>query len=121
MSDILHRIGIKAQLPKVYSAISTIEGISNWWTEETEGDEKANGKIEFRFRADDGSLKGMMRVEIRELNPSSGVRWKCIEGPAEWIGTDITFDLSEQGGQTILIFGHRNWKETVEFTAHCTA
>jgi hypothetical protein len=48
------------------------------------------------------------------------VKWRCIEGPEEWIGTDITFELSQQDDQTIIIFGHRNWREAVEFTAHCS-
>lgn len=120
MHHIIHRIGIKASIDKVYQAIATIKGLSGWWTEETEGDEKAGGRIEFRFRNNDGTLKGQMKMEIKSLNKPSAVQWECVEGPAEWIGTQITFDLSEQDGQTILLFGHRNWKEAVEFSAHCS-
>jgi hypothetical protein len=43
-----------------------------------------------------------------------------VDGPPEWIGTVITFDLSVVGGQTIIIFGHRDWKEEIEFMAHCS-
>ena len=59
-------------------------------------------------------------MEVQELIPEKNVRWRCIAGPDEWIGTDITFDLSQADDQTILIFGHRNWKEQVEFMAHCS-
>jgi len=59
-------------------------------------------------------------MEVQELNPEKYVRWRCVEGPDEWIGTDITFELSQQDDQTIIIFGHRNWREAVEFTAHCS-
>ena len=59
-------------------------------------------------------------MEVRELSPSKAVKWRCLEGPAEWIGTDITFELSEQDDQTILLFGHRKWREAVEFTSHCS-
>ena len=45
------------------------------------------------------------------------VEWLCVDGPAEWIGTQISFDLSRQDDQTILIFGHRGWREAVEFMA----
>jgi hypothetical protein len=38
----------------------------------------------------------------------------------EWIGTDVTFSLSQADGQTVIVFGHRNWREAVEFTAHCS-
>jgi uncharacterized protein YndB with AHSA1/START domain len=120
MVNIIHRIGIRSGSEKVYKAISTIEGVSNWWTEEVEGDDKAGGKIQFTFRTETGNIKGQMLMEVKELNPQQRVRWHCVEGPDEWIGTDVTFDLSEQDNQIILIFGHRNWREAVEFTSHCS-
>jgi uncharacterized protein YndB with AHSA1/START domain len=120
MIDIIHRIGIKSPITQVYKALTSIEGLSNWWTEEVEGDEQVGEKIEFRFRAVTGELKGSMVMEVLELNTPTNVRWRCIEGPDEWVGTDITFLLSQQDDQTILLFGHRNWREAVEFTSHCS-
>jgi len=120
MVDIIHRIGIKSPADQVYKALSTIEGLSNWWTEEAEGNEQIGGKIEFTFYSKAGELKGKMAMEVRELNPQKDVRWRCADGPPEWIGTDITFELSQQDDQTIIIFGHRNWREAVEFMAHCS-
>ena len=120
MVDIIHRIGIRSSAGKVYNAISTIKGLSNWWTEEVEGEQKPGGKIKFRFRSGTGEVLGEMVMEVKKLDLEREVRWLCVEGPGEWIGTDITFELSQQGDQVILIFGHRNWKEAVEFTAHCS-
>jgi len=120
MVDIIHRIGIKSSTAQVYNALSTIRGLSNWWTEEVEGDEEKGGKIKFTFRSGTGDIMGEMVMEVQELNPQKDIRWRCIDGPAEWIGTDITFELSQQDDQTIIIFGHRNWREAVEFTAHCS-
>lgn len=120
MVNIIHRIGIKSPAAQVYKALSTIEGVANWWTEETEGDARTGGKIRFRFRSATGELKGEMVMEVQELNPQKDVRWRCVEGPEEWVGTDITFQLSQQDDQTIILFGHRNWREAVEFTAHCS-
>jgi len=120
MANIIHRIGIKASAAKVYKALSTIEGLAHWWTEETKGDERVGGKIEFTFRTETGDIKGQMVMEITELNKERNIRWRCIDGPPEWIGTDLTFDLSEQDGQIIIVFGHRNWKEEIEFMAHCS-
>ena len=120
MVDIIHRIGIKSSTAQVYNALSTIRGLSNWWTEEVEGDEEKGGKIKFIFRSGTGDIMGEMVMEVQELIPQKDVKWRCIDGPAEWIGTDITFELSQQDDQTIIIFGHRNWREAVEFTAHCS-
>jgi len=120
MADILHRIGIKSPATKVYEALSSLEGLSHWWTEEVSGEGKVGGKIEFLFRSKTGELIGNMVMQVQELNAQKSVRWRCVDGPAEWIGTDLTFQLSEKDGQTILLFGHRNWREAVEFTYHCS-
>lgn len=120
MINIIHRIGIRSGADKVYKALSTIEGLANWWTEEVEGEEQTGGKIKFTFRTKTGEVKGQMVMEVKELSEQRRVTWQCIEGPDEWIGTDITFDLSQQDGQTIILFGHRNWREAIEFTAHCS-
>ena len=78
------------------------------------------GKITFRFRADNGDIKGEMTMEAWELDAGKSVKWRCVAGPEEWIGTDVTFDLSQEDDQCIVIFGHRNWREAGEFMAHCS-
>ena len=120
MVDIVHRIGIKAPAAKVYNALTSTDGLARWWTEETKGNAAIGGKIEFTFRSESGDVKGKMVMEVKELKAQKHVRWECVEGPPEWIGTDITFDLSQEDDQTIIIFGHRKWREAVEFTAHCS-
>ena len=120
MVDIIHRIGIKSSVAQVYKALTTLEGLAHWWTEEVRGDALVRGKIEFSFLTKSGELLGKMVMEVQELNDNKDVRWRCIEGPEEWVGTDITFQLSEQDNQTIVLFGHRNWREAVESMAHCS-
>jgi len=120
MADILHRIGIKAPAAQVYKALTTLEGLGRWWTEEVVGDTQAGGEVEFRFRTKTGDLLGGMTMVVQELKEDKDVRWRCTEGPKEWVGTEITFQLSEQDGQTIVLFGHRNWREAVEATYHCS-
>jgi uncharacterized protein YndB with AHSA1/START domain len=120
MVSIIHRIGIKSPAAQVYKALATIDGLAHWWTNEVQGEEGIGGKIKFTFRTEAGEVKGEMVMEVKELTDGKNVRWSCTEGPSEWIGTDITFDLSQQDDQTIIIFGHRNWKEEVEFKAHCS-
>jgi uncharacterized protein YndB with AHSA1/START domain len=120
MVDIIHRIGIRSSAEQVYKALSTIEGLSNWWSQEVKGDERIGGKIEFTFRSETGDIKGQMVMEVQKLNAEKNIRWRCIDGPPEWIDTEITFDLSQQDDQVIILFGHRNWHEAVEFTAHCS-
>jgi uncharacterized protein YndB with AHSA1/START domain len=120
MVDIIHRIGIKSPAAEVYRAVTSMEGLAHWWTEEVLGDDRLGGKIDFRFRSENGDLIGSMVMEVQELDAHRKVRWHCVDGPPEWVGTEITFQLSAQDDQTILLFGHRNWREAVEFTSHCS-
>jgi uncharacterized protein YndB with AHSA1/START domain len=118
MVDIIHRIGIKAPVSKVYAALSSAEGIAGWWTKETTV-ESRSGALEVVFRSPDGTEKGKMVFQLAQLSPNQ-VRWRFVAGPPEWLGTDVTFDLAQEGDNTIVIFGHRNWREAVEFMAHCS-
>src|SRR5262245_630018 len=54
MIDIIHRVGIKAPVAKVYAALSTVEGVAGWWTKETTGVSKPGGNIDVRFLSPKG-------------------------------------------------------------------
>jgi len=120
MIDIIHRVGIKAPPSKVYAALSTIEGVAGWWTRETSGVSRPGGTIEFQFSSPGGERIGGMTMEVLALDPEKDVRWRCKAGPEEWIGTELDFKLTQEGDYTIVRFGHRNWREAVEFTEHCS-
>jgi uncharacterized protein YndB with AHSA1/START domain len=115
MVDILHRIGIEGSTPeKVYDAITTLDGLSGWWTEKTTGAACLGGVIEFRFRA------GGFDMKVVKLDPGRLVRWEVVSGPAEWVGTFVQWDLRQDGDYTIVMFRHEGWREPVEFMHHCS-
>jgi uncharacterized protein YndB with AHSA1/START domain len=121
MVDIIHRIGIKAAPRAVYDALATVEGVAGWWTKDTTGESRLGGTVVVRFRDHGASEdKGKMELEVTALSPGKEVRWRVKAGPAEWIGTEVTFALRQEGQHTIVMFGHRQWREAVEFTAHCS-
>lgn len=120
MIDIIHRVGIKAPVSKVYAAISTIEGAAAWWTKDTTGVSQPGGNIEFEFSLPNGEKLGGFGMEVLALDPDKKVHWRVKTGPEEWVGTDVVFDLTQNGDYTIVHFGHRNWREAVEFTSHCS-
>ena len=138
MADIRHRVGITAPREQVYQALATTEGLSRWWTQDTAGDLAVGGKLEFYFgQAEPGAI-----MEVTELDPGQRVAWRCVQGPDEWVGTAVTFDLSGDapaealprpatsgpatpggagpGGETVLLFTHADWREPVEFMHHCS-
>ncbi len=117
--DILHRVGIKSSSDAVYKALNTIDGLADWWTEDTKGESKVGGVIRFVFTADGVEL-GFFDIKVLELDPGKRVLWQVADGPAEWIGTKIQFDLKQEGDYTIILFKHAGWKEPVEFMHHCS-
>jgi uncharacterized protein YndB with AHSA1/START domain len=116
MPDILHKVGIKSSSPSnTYKALTTIEGLSGWWTDETKGDSKVGGTIKFRF-----GERGFFDMKVLELEPAKRVLWQVADGPEEWIGTKVNFDLKQDGDFTIVLFKHQGWKEPAEFMHHCS-
>ena len=115
MADILHRVGVEHSSPqRVYDALSTLDGLSGWWAEKTTGDTEPGGVIEFRFGP------GGIDMEVVELDPGRLVRWEVVGGPEEWIGTEVRFDIRQDGDWTIVLFRHEGWREPVEFMSHCS-
>ncbi len=116
MPDILHKVGIKSSTTNdAYRALTTLEGLSGWWTASTKGESKVGGTIEFRF-GDTGGFD----MKVLELEPAKRVVWQVLAGPEEWIGTKIRFDLKQEGDFTIVLFRHEGWREPSESMHHCS-
>ena len=48
MVDILHKVGIKSSSQNdVYRALTTLEGLSAWWTDNTQGESKVGAVLKF--------------------------------------------------------------------------
>jgi uncharacterized protein YndB with AHSA1/START domain len=115
MVDILHRVGIKSPVAEVYPALTTAAGLAGWWTTNTQGEgDEAGGVIQFRFGA------GGFDMKVLELQPRERVLWEVVDGPEEWIGTHVEWDLKQVDDYTVVLFKHEGWKEPVEFMHHCS-
>src|SRR5262245_17511467 len=106
MAEIIHRVGIQASPDKLFRALSTIEGLAGWWTENTRGVTDVGKTITFQFRNPNGETIGEFEMEVVIQEPFKKVQWMCVKGPAEWIGTEINFDLKQENDFTIVLFGH---------------
>jgi uncharacterized protein YndB with AHSA1/START domain len=117
--DILHRVGIKASSDEVYAALATIDGVAGWLTS-AEGDSKVGGRIKLRFLKADGHEIGRCEAKVLELRPAARVLWHVFEGPADWIGTTIAFELKQVGDYCIVLFRHTDWKQAREHMHHAS-
>jgi len=114
MVEILHRIGVTSAPEKVYAALTTVDGLAGWWTEDTHGDGDPGGVLRFRFEPGDVDMK------VLDAQPGELVLWEVVDGPEEWIGTRVRFELKQRDGFTIVLFRHEGWAEPVEFMYHCS-
>jgi uncharacterized protein YndB with AHSA1/START domain len=114
MVDILHRIGVASAPDEVYAALTTTGGLAGWWTEDTGGDGEVGGILRFRFEP------GGFDMKVLATRPAELVHWEVVDGPKEWIGTQVRFELKQEDGYTIVLFRHEGWREPVEFMYHCS-
>ncbi len=114
MVDILHRIGVTSSPDEVYAALTTVDGLASWWTKDTDGDGEVGGVLRFRF------VPGGFDMKVLEAKPAERVLWEVVDGPEEWVGTKVGFDLKQEDQYTIVVFRHEGWREPVEFMYHCS-
>lgn len=100
MATIHHQLAIVAPIETVYAAIASAEGIGAWWDNGTAVEGHPGLMLEHRA----GEGQEMLKLKVLELTPNRRVVWECISrhpasSPASiWTGTQILFELSEQGG-----------------------
>lgn len=115
MPDILHRIGLKAVSPeRAYDALTSRDALAAWWTDDTRGESSLGAVLHFHFP------QGFFDMKVVELVPGKRVRWDVLDGPREWIGTSVQWELKTEGDYTIVLFSHEGWREPVEFMHHCS-
>lgn len=108
MADSLHQVIIQASPAAVYDAITQTKGIQGWWTDRCETTTHEGGRCTFWF--DDS--KTQFTMEATRLLPNQRVFWLCIDGPSEWIGTELWWEISQdKKNQCTLDFKHMNWQK----------
>ena len=113
--DYQSRLTLTASADAVFDALTTIEGLTGWWTPVT-GDGLAGGELTFSFGP--GS-QAVMRVDAAERG--AGVRWTNIACHVEdWVGTTVHFDFeATPAGGTELRFRHAGLTPQLECYSDC--
>ena len=91
---------------EVFAAVNNVRG---WWSGEIEGStDKLNDEFTYRY----GDLH-YSRQKITELIPGKKIVWLVLdaylsftEDKGEWKGTEIAFEVSEEGDRTAVRFTH---------------
>lgn len=137
MTEIRQMIFIGAPLVKVFDSITTQQGLSGWWTPNVTA-APVQGSVA-RFGFGPTYVKEML---IDSIVPPKMLRWHCVAGAEEWVGTVLTFQLAagnksdlmhihpEARGQivqaegtssgTVLQFAHTDWRYASLMFAECS-
>src|ERR1700680_3522147 len=105
MPDILYRVGIKSSTHEVYKAFSEENGLAGWWSNNVKASPTVGAVDQFSF-----GDRGFNDMKVIELVPGKRVKWQCADGAKEWMGTELTFDLNEESGVTVVLFARRRSK-----------
>ena len=92
--SIKHLLHIASSQENVFENLTTIKGLSQWWTTETSGSTELGGTIDFRF----GEWVNKMKVIASK--PNELVKWECVQGADEWLGAIISFHLGRNENKT---------------------
>jgi hypothetical protein len=91
---------------EVFAAVTNPK---KWWTGDIEGSADQVGD-EFTYRYEDMHYP---KQKVTELIPGQLAVWQVVdshlsgpEDPIEWTGTEISFEINRQDGQTELHFSH---------------
>lgn len=91
---------------EVFAAINNVRG---WWSEETEGStNQLDGVFYYHFED-----IHRCTIQVTTLEPNQKVVWRVldnyfnfIQDPTEWRGTELTFEIAQQGDKTEIHFTH---------------
>jgi hypothetical protein len=97
MAAIFHRVKVSASLSEVFAALIEQDVLRHW-------------------RSFDETVK----LRLIAVESFAHVEWRCDEGPAEWIGTHVRFDLARVGSDTVVHLRHLHWREPSNLMAECT-
>jgi len=91
---------------EVFAAVNNVRG---WWSGNIEGETAALG-AEFTYRYQDVHYT---KQKLSDFVPNQRVVWHIeeaflnfTEDPAEWVGTDVTFEITPKSDGTELHFTH---------------
>jgi uncharacterized protein YndB with AHSA1/START domain len=91
---------------EVFAAINNVRA---WWSEEVEGKTESLGDV-WHYHYQDVHRCTM---KISEFVPNQKIVWHVldnhfnfIEDQNEWVGTDVSFEITEKDGKTEVRFAH---------------
>jgi uncharacterized protein YndB with AHSA1/START domain len=110
-------VTVLAPIERVFAALTTLDGLAGWWTQDTSGSPSSGGELTFGFGSDKAELM------VKEVISPLLVVWKCARHSKfpEWQHTTLIFDMRAQDtSSTVVAFRHVGLVPTLNCYTLCT-
>ncbi len=107
MPDIYHDFRIFAPPERVFEAISSPQGLDNWWTKRAEGAPVAGTTYALGF----GSGYDW-QATVRTCIAHAEIEWELTRADPDWLRTRVGLRLVGKEDATQVHFHHTGWAET---------
>lgn len=114
MPDIRHLVLIDSTPGKIYTAITTQQGIAAWWSIHNNARPEVGSVYRISFGRD-----YFKEIKITEMVPHQRVVWEILDAHPEWLITKIVFDISMGKKSAELRFDHSGWTDYTDMFAQC--
>jgi len=114
MPDIRHLVLIDSTPGKIYTAITTQQGIAAWWSIHNNARPEVGSVYRISFGRD-----YFKEIKITEMDPHQRVVWEILDAHPEWLITKIVFDISMGKKSAELRFDHSGWTDYTDMFAQC--
>ncbi|WP_313805735.1 SRPBCC domain-containing protein [Flavobacterium sp.] len=107
MFTIYHDFIINTSKEKVFEAVSTPEGLNNWWTLNSKGNPALGETFNLYFGEEYDWY-----TEITKFSKDKEIEFKTTIAMQEWLPTSFGFKLTEvKPSETYVRFYHKDWTE----------
>jgi uncharacterized protein YndB with AHSA1/START domain len=105
MANILHDLPIAAPPEEVFRAISTPDGLNEWWTQTSRGTPSLGSDYSLGF-----GPEYLWHARVTELTAARAFELEMTAADSDWKGTRVGFRLTPRdGGGTLVAFRHTGW------------
>jgi uncharacterized protein YndB with AHSA1/START domain len=119
MADILQDFIVRVPPARVYEAVSSVEGLNEWWTRAASGTPAPDAEYELDF-----GPGYVWRAVVTKAEPPRAFELRLVEADADWTDTIVGFELDGIDGGTRVRFHHLGWPEAnphYRTSCHCWA
>jgi uncharacterized protein YndB with AHSA1/START domain len=118
MADIHHVVEVSAPPSAVFEAVSTPEGLAQWWAAGGGRGDPEPGGSGLSF----GPADREWRWQPKQRD-GSVFEMTCVQDPGgeetEWMGTSLRFEVRAADDGAKILFQHRDWAAETDFFGHC--